>query len=71
MLHAKTKVAEDAIARAEAEQKKRAEQCAEKERAPRSKTGPTPQPLLPVVRRRSRLTMPMEPARAAAASRAR
>ena len=33
MLQAKTKAAEDAIARAEAEQKKRAEQRAEKERA--------------------------------------
>jgi len=49
MLQAKTKAAEDAIARAEAEQKKRAEQRAEQERARRSKTGPTPQPLLPVV----------------------
>lgn len=49
MLQAKTKAAEDAIARAEAEQKKRAAQRAEKEHAVRSKTGPTPQPLLPVV----------------------
>ena len=49
MLQAKTKAAEDALARAEAEQKKRAAERAEKERAPRTKTGPTPQPLLPVV----------------------
>jgi transposase len=50
-LQAKAKAAEDAVARAEAEQKKRAEQRAAKQRAERSKTGPTPQPRLPAVPR--------------------
>lgn len=49
MLQAKAKAAEEAIAKAEAEQKRRAEQRAENQRAEREKTGPTPQPLLPVV----------------------
>ena len=49
MLQAKTKAAEEAIAKAEAEQKRRAEEREQKQRAERSKTGPTPQPLLPVI----------------------
>jgi transposase len=54
-LQAKAKAAEAAIARAEAEQKKRAEERAAKQRAARTKTGPTPQPQLPVVPREFQL----------------
>jgi transposase len=48
MLQAKAKAAEEAIAKAETEQKRRAEEREQKQ-GERSKTGPTPQPLLPVV----------------------
>ena len=48
-LQAKAKAATDAVTRAEAEQKKRAEERERKKRAERSTSGPTPQPLLPVI----------------------
>jgi transposase len=50
-LQAKAKLATNAVARAEAEQKKRAEERERKKRAERTTTGPTPQPLLPVIER--------------------
>jgi transposase len=48
-LQAKAKLAEEAIARAEAEQKRRAEERAHTQRAKRSSAGPTPQPRLPII----------------------
>lgn len=48
-LQAKAKAAEDAIAKAEAEQKRRAEERQKKQRVERERSGPTPQPRLPVV----------------------
>jgi len=51
VLQAKARDAEAAVARAEGEQKNRAEERERKHRAERAKTGPTPQPLLPVVER--------------------
>jgi len=51
LLQAKARATADAVARAEAEQKKRAEERDQKKRSQRTKTGPTPQPLLPVIER--------------------
>jgi transposase len=48
-LQAKAKAATDAVAKAEADQKRRADERERKQRAERSSTGPTPQPLLPVI----------------------
>src|SRR5689334_15339715 len=51
-LQAKAKSAEEALQRAEAEQKKRAAQREHRHTEPsRKRTGPTPQPMLPVVER--------------------
>ena len=48
-LQAKAKAAEEAVARAEAEQQKRKDERKRTERAERTTTGPTPQPMLPVI----------------------